>query len=143
MKNVEITQWGDWNKAFQMQVGAEKKTRKRAQNTGDNTPTVPGQSPDDTGTEGEVELEGEVEKGSSIAKGVLPFEKKSKIDKLVLWCDDHADSRTEGQFSMLALELPEGSIAKVLESCLQARDVRNRAGYALNALKSEAAELAA
>jgi hypothetical protein len=82
-------------------------------------------------------------KGSSVARGVLPFEKKQKIDKLIRWCGDNADGRTEGQFSILALELPEGSLAKVLESCMQARDVRNRAGYALQALKSEAAERAA
>ena len=94
-------------------------------------------------TETKTEKKDLLAKGRSVARGVLPFEKQQKIDKLIRWCGDHADSRTEGQLATIALEIPEGPLAKVLESCLQARDVRNRAGYALKALMSEAAECAA
>lgn len=146
VKHVEITCWGQWNDAWNRQKDAKRKSRKRAQNTPDKTRTIRTESADIPRTEGEVEVEYEV-KRQSLARGIalegLPFEKRQKIDKLTRWCGDHADSRTEGQFAALALELPEGALAKVLESCFAAEGVRNRAGYARNALRSELAGRAA
>jgi hypothetical protein len=144
IKNVEITQWGDWNKAFERQTEAEKKSRTRPQNTGDNPPTTPGQHRDDTATEGEVELEDEVTKGRLVVSYAdLPSEKQRLTDKILRWCGDDADIGTTTVLAGLAARLPEGSIAKVAESCLSKDHVLNRARYAAGSLKLEIEERAA
>jgi hypothetical protein len=48
--DVVLTHWGDWNQTIKRETEAEKKRRKRAQNTGDNTKPL-------GGTEGEGEGE--------------------------------------------------------------------------------------
>lgn len=61
LSHVEITGWGEWNKAWDREVEADRKSSKRAQNTPDNVPPIPGRNTDETPTEVEVESEGEPE----------------------------------------------------------------------------------
>jgi hypothetical protein len=142
IKHVEITQWGQWNKDWDRQHAADEKARSRAQNTPYKPPTQPGRSPDVSWTEVEVDLEVEGEsKGSLVVRGDdLPFEKQQKITKLLRWCGDDADTGTAHVLAGIGGRLHEGGLAKVLESCLQATNVKDRAAYAVAALKCELKE---
>ena len=62
VKDVVCTQWIRWNYDVKTQLEAERKSRKRAGNTPDNTPDIP--APE---VEVEVELEEEVEAGADSA----------------------------------------------------------------------------
>jgi hypothetical protein len=68
---VSCTNWGKWNDEYGRQLEAEKKARSRAQNTGDNTPTVPGRSADDLPTDSELESERERERPKGFASESL------------------------------------------------------------------------
>lgn len=63
--DVVLTHWGDWNQTIRRETEAEKKRRKRAQNTGDNTTPL-------GGTEGEGEGESPKSLPGSRANGTNP-----------------------------------------------------------------------
>jgi hypothetical protein len=80
--------------------------------------------------------------GRGFVKGSpLPFEIKHEVDKLVAAIGSDADEGTPGVIVSLARRLPCSSIAKVRES-VETKRPRNRAGYAVAALKSEIQERA-
>lgn len=64
------------------------------------------------------------------------------IDKLVSLCGTSADTGTEGVFRSYAKQLPESSLAKVIETTAS-KPVAQRAKYANGALQSELKERAA
>jgi hypothetical protein len=77
--------------------------------------------------------------GTSRAREPLPFGKELCVSRLLGWIGQDGDQATPDVVRALAARLPEGSIAKVLESASQANGVKNRAGYVVGALKKEAA----
>ena len=69
----------------------------------------------------------------------LPIEKELAVAKLLEAIGKDADDQTPEIVRHFALGLSEASLARVTESVRgSGREVRNRAGYAVNALKSEA-----
>jgi hypothetical protein len=67
----------------------------------------------------------------------LPHEKRRLLTKLLAAIEPSADEGTAGVLASYAREVPEGAIAKVLES-VTTQSPRNPAGYAVAALKREA-----
>jgi hypothetical protein len=69
----------------------------------------------------------------------LPFEKSRAVERIVALIGKDADRFTDRVVATLAAQLPMSSLAKVRES-LETRRPRNRAAYAVGALKSELEE---
>lgn len=144
LKHIEITGWGDWNDAWRREDEAERKSRKRAQNTPDMARTLSGHSSDKNRTEVEGELdlecEGESSNGrpvlSSVSANSLPFDNLAEVQRLMTLIGDSADEGTRLVLSKYARLLPPAALGKVIES-VRTQPVKNRAAYANAALQSE------
>jgi hypothetical protein len=140
--------WSDWNTEVERDRDAEQKRRKRATNTptssrrnADDPPTLEGTDSDqdhERDQDQDIELKAD---GSKTTGNGLPTDKALLADQLVTMIGDDADKGTVFQVRTLASRVPMSSLAKVRES-LQNQNPRDRAAYAVGALRSEFAELA-
>ena len=74
---------------------------------------------------------------SEITANGLPVEKERLVLELLGELGESAAANTPGIVRSYARQLPEGTIAKVLESVRQSTGVKNRAGYVVKALQGE------
>jgi hypothetical protein len=74
--------------------------------------------------------------GSASRRGELPPEKKRLVEAMIDLIGDHADQDTPAVVTAYARSLPEGALAKVLESAQTGR-AENRAAYVVGALVDE------
>jgi hypothetical protein len=101
----------------------------------DRTRTAPAPSPTPAPTP-EVRDEEAVEPSRATLANGLPFEKEQHVEHLLAAIGTHADDGTPGVIRAYARRLPEGALAKVLES-IQQQNPDDRAAYVVAALKDE------
>jgi hypothetical protein len=90
------------------------------------------------GREGEGSEELQDQPGRQFASEGLPIENELLVARLMQRIGDHADSGTSHVIRSYASKLPPAALAKVIESFdIQAGRVRDRAEYAVGALRSE------
>jgi hypothetical protein len=146
---VELTQWERWNKIRRTEVARQQKARKRRELEPDiepdNSRTQSGHMPDP-----EAEAETEKFKGNALSRSEgtgegLPVNNELGIARLLAFVGEQGSSEqqaaTEGTIRGLSRRLPEGALAKVLESAESKNgEIQNRAAYVVGSLKKELVE---
>lgn len=134
---VTLTRWKQWNDTKNSYLSSQRSARYRQQTKRDDKrddsvthPVIQKQKQKE-----EKELEAERSETTPNSNG-LPISHELKITSLLTWIGRHADEETPTIIRALANKLPEASLAKVCESARTKRPT-NRAGYIVNALKSE------
>lgn len=101
---------------------------------GERSPAVPDQAFPD--------LEVQEEPGRQFADESLPFSNELLVARLMQRIGDQADQGTRQVVVSYARRLPQASLAKVIES-IETQSPRDRAAYAVGALRDELGERAA